>query len=167
MKYFFLFFLLILNHEPDSGCEGVKDKLMDIELKPQLTLAVAKVKEGKYVSHNLQPGLKPLANYYNKKIIDLILYSVDVKTIKEDYSRQLSRNFSCRELKSIAEFYTTSAGKKLLDKRPEMMVELNKSFSKEIYKIQPEILKVQADFMEKIKAPQPSSLKRSNLENKH
>lgn len=163
MKYLLLVFLLVLNQKPNPGCDDVKHKIMDFELKPQLELAVAKIKAGKYVNYNVQPGLQPIAKRYNQKIIDLILYRVDAKVIKENYSRALSNNFSCGELESILGFYETRAGKKFLAKKPIMSVEVNDSFSKEVRKVQPAILEVRKEFLEKIKAPKPALLKKPGL----
>ncbi len=103
---------------------------------------------------NLPPEAMPAVNEYLDKQLALLFSMFKSDQMRTDYAEAYMNVYSHQELKEIVAFYDSPAGKKMLEKTPELNTAISKVAEGYVMKIQPESLKLQEELNKKLSAYQ-------------
>ena len=96
----------------------------------------------------------PAVDEYLDKQLTLLFTIFKSDQMRIDYAKAYANVYSHQELKEIVEFYDSPAGKKMLEKTPELNTAIMKVAEDYVVEIQPETLKLQEELKNKLSAYQ-------------
>ena len=89
----------------------------------QMLQQISGVMQRQMEQQHLPPALKPKMDQMMQEMMSELRAMLDWKTLKGDYAKIYSDNFSEQELQAIVDFYKSPAGQVYVDKIPAIMAE--------------------------------------------
>ena len=105
------------------------------------------------------PEQKKLVSDYQDKAMQLAIDAVGWKAMKSEYVKIYATDFTDEQLDAMIAFYTSPAGKALLDKTPEITQQTMGAVQQRMATLQPQVRQLMEDLASKLKATTPASPK--------
>ncbi len=84
---------------------------------------IEKMMEQQFVQMNAPEKLRPVLNKYSSKLVKVMEEELGWAKMKNDYIDIYVKTYTEGEIKAISEFYKSPAGKKFIEKMPQLMQE--------------------------------------------
>lgn len=81
-----------------------------------------------------------------KRVMDVMLAEMDLPSMRQDMAKAYAELFTADELKAQADFYSTPAGRAMLEKQPELQAKISESMMPRLMRAMPKVQAAAMDF---------------------
>ncbi len=110
-------------------------------------------KMGEMTGQKKDPAAMAAAADQQTSMIDMIAKEMSWDNMKDEFVNLYAETFTEEELKGLIEFYQSPAGRKFIEKQPELMRRSMEMNQRVMMKIMPKIQEMQQQQMMKMRAP--------------
>lgn len=81
-----------------------------------------------------------------QRVMDVMLAEMDLPSMRQDMAKAYAELFSADELKAQADFYSTAAGRAMLEKQPELQAKISEAMMPRLMRAMPKVQAAAMDF---------------------